>query len=125
MKDAPVTRWISVCNLFSTTTLRSPQIREITAWLERRERRRRSSGSDSAAEERASILTVCSAVRQLLYDCGNELGWCFTEDQVNMDNDDGKYHVFHASYYRRCPTRDTNRRLGWKIFFPNIILPNH
>jgi len=28
-------------------------------------------------------LTVCNAVRQLLYDCGNELGWCFTEDQVS------------------------------------------
>ncbi len=28
-------------------------------------------------------MTVCNAVRQLLYDCGDELGWCFTEDQVN------------------------------------------
>ena len=29
-------------------------------------------------------MTVCDAVRQLLYDCGNELGWCFTEDQVQL-----------------------------------------
>jgi len=34
-------------------------------------------------EEEDSILTVCNAVRQLLYDCGNELGWCFTEVQVS------------------------------------------
>ena len=35
-------------------------------------------------EEDSNILTVCNAVRQLLYDCGNELGWCFTEDQVGF-----------------------------------------
>ena len=63
----------------------SNKIREITAWLERRERRRRSEKDLELAEEqeKKSILTVCNAVRQLLYDCGNELGWCFTEDQVS------------------------------------------
>ena len=64
----------------------SNKIREITAWLERRARRRDSSQQEEAEleveEEKKSILTVCNAVRQLLYDCGNELGWCFTEDQV-------------------------------------------
>merc|ERR1711874_705965 len=65
----------------------SNKIREITAWLERRARRRNGSQKEEAegeAEaEKKSILTVCNAVRQLLYDCGNELGWCFTEDQVS------------------------------------------
>merc|ERR1719400_645067 len=65
----------------------SNKIREITAWLERRARRRDSSQQEEAEleveEEKKSILTVCNAVRQLLYDCGNELGWCFTEDQVS------------------------------------------
>merc|ERR1712117_705140 len=56
------------------------KIREITAWLERRERHRRSEDSDQ--NEKESIVVVCDAVRQLLYDCGNELGWCFTENQV-------------------------------------------
>ena len=60
----------------------SNKIREITAWLERRERRRRSEPELQEDEEKKSILTVCNAVRQLLYDCGNELGWCFTEHQV-------------------------------------------
>ena len=64
----------------------SNKIREITAWLERRARRRNRSQQEEAEveaeEEKKSILTVCNAVRQLLYDCGNELGWCFTEDQV-------------------------------------------
>ena len=64
----------------------SNKIREITAWLERRTRRRNRSQKEEAdleaEEEKKSILTVCNAVRQLLYDCGNELGWCFTEDQV-------------------------------------------
>merc|ERR1719397_2428547 len=66
-------------------TCASNKIREITAWLERRERRRRSEQDLALAEEqeKKSILTVCNAVRQLLYDCGNELGWCFTEDQVS------------------------------------------
>ena len=62
----------------------SNKIREITAWLERRARRRNSSQKEEAEEEKKSILTVCNAVRQLLYDCGNELGWCFTEDQVRI-----------------------------------------
>merc|ERR1712106_626822 len=60
----------------------SNKIREITAWLERKETRRRRRGAEKKHEE-ASILTVCNAVRQLLYDCGNELGWCFTENQVS------------------------------------------
>ena len=64
----------------------SNKIREITAWLERRARRRNRSQEEEAEveaeKEKKSILTVCNAVRQLLYDCGNELGWCFTEDQV-------------------------------------------
>ena len=60
----------------------SNKIREITAWLERKERRRRR--RRTVEEEDSSILTVCNAVRQLLYDCGNELGWCFTEDQVSF-----------------------------------------
>merc|ERR1711874_704711 len=65
----------------------SNKIREITAWLERRARRRNSSQKEQAEAEaeaeKKSILTVCNAVRQLLYDCGNELGWCFTEVQVS------------------------------------------
>ena len=63
----------------------SNKIREITAWVERKERkrrRRRATGED----DEDSIRTVCNAVRQLLYDCGNELGWCFTEDQVRLVN---------------------------------------
>jgi len=60
----------------------SNKIREITAWVERKERkRRRRRATREDAED--SIRTVCNAVRQLLYDCGNELGWCFTEDQVS------------------------------------------
>merc|ERR1712198_703287 len=58
------------------------KIREITAWLERRERTRRSNDYDTEDGEKKSILNVCDAVRQLLYDCGDELGWCFTENQV-------------------------------------------
>jgi len=61
----------------------SNKIREITAWLERKERRRRRRRRAAEEEKEDSILTVCNAVRQLLYDCGNELGWCFTENQVS------------------------------------------
>jgi len=60
----------------------SNKIREITAWLDRREHRLRNDDSSSSDDDKRSIMTVCNAVRQLLYDCGDELGWCFTEDQV-------------------------------------------
>merc|ERR1712110_664729 len=60
----------------------SNKIREITAWLDRREHRLRNDDSSSSEDDKRSIMTVCNAVRQLLYDCGDELGWCFTEDQV-------------------------------------------
>ena len=34
-------------------------------------------------EEEALLLSsVCTAVHQLLHVCGDELGWCFTADQV-------------------------------------------
>ena len=62
----------------------SNKIREITAWVERRQRKRRRRRRAEGQDEDDSILTVCNAVRQLLYDCGNELGWCFTEDQVSI-----------------------------------------
>lgn len=35
-----------------------------------------------ALEEGAGLETLCSAVRELIHSCGDELGWCFTEDQV-------------------------------------------
>jgi len=61
----------------------SNKIREITAWLEMKEKRRRRRRGAEEESKDESILTVCNAVRQLLYDCGNELGWCFSEDQVS------------------------------------------
>jgi len=61
----------------------SNKIGEITAWVERKQRKRRRRRRSGGQNDDDSILTVCNAVRQLLYDCGNELGWCFTEDQVS------------------------------------------
>ena len=34
-------------------------------------------------QEGAGLETLCSAVRELIHSCGDELGWCFTEDQVH------------------------------------------
>ena len=62
----------------------SNKIGEITAWVERKQRKRRRRRRSGGQNDDDSILTVCNAVRQLLYDCGNELGWCFTEDQVRI-----------------------------------------
>ena len=36
-------------------------------------------------QEGAGLETLCSAVRELIHSCGDELGWCFTEDQVLFD----------------------------------------
>ena len=36
-------------------------------------------------QEGAGLETLCSAVRELIHSCGDELGWCFTEDQVPVD----------------------------------------
>jgi len=44
------------------------KIRHITDWL---------AGTDREHED-----DLCSAVRALLFECGAELGWCFSEDQV-------------------------------------------
>ena len=33
-------------------------------------------------QDGAGLETLCSAVRELIHSCGDELGWCFTEDQV-------------------------------------------
>ena len=35
-------------------------------------------------QEGAGLETLCSAVRELIHSCGDELGWCFTEDQVTF-----------------------------------------
>ena len=35
-------------------------------------------------QEGAGLETLCSAVRELIHSCGDELGWCFTEDQVDL-----------------------------------------
>jgi len=35
-----------------------------------------------ALEDGAGLNTLCGAVRELIHSCGDELGWCFTEDQV-------------------------------------------
>ena len=37
-------------------------------------------------QEGAGLETLCSAVRELIHSCGDELGWCFTEDQVFIDD---------------------------------------
>ena len=36
-------------------------------------------------QDGAGLETLCSAVRELIHSCGDELGWCFTEDQVPFD----------------------------------------
>ena len=47
----------------------SNKILEISAWLE-------------AGPGTLLLSSVCGAVRDLLHTCGDELGWCFTADQV-------------------------------------------
>ena len=37
-------------------------------------------------QEGAGLETLCSAVRELIHSCGDELGWCFAEDQVFIDD---------------------------------------
>ena len=43
-------------------------------------------------QEGAGLETLCSAVRELIHSCGDELGWCFTEDQVAFD---GVFAIFN------------------------------
>jgi len=49
---------------------RGVQIVEITA------------AAAAAARPASNIISVCRAVRQLLFHCGDELGWCLTEEQA-------------------------------------------
>jgi len=49
----------------------SNKIREITAWLQMK-------------EESILLSSVCTAVHELLHLCGDELGWCFTQEQVEV-----------------------------------------
>ena len=40
--------------------------------------------SISPPQEGAGLANLCGAVRELIHSCGDELGWCFTEDQVKL-----------------------------------------
>ena len=65
-------------------------------------------------QEGAGLETLCSAVRELIHSCGDELGWCFTEDQVpfvfaifdfdfgDASKDGASLKLFHLNFPQRC-----------------------
>ena len=54
----------------------SKKIHEITSWLQREE------GEGELKEE--GVTAVCSAVRELIHECGNALAFCFSDAQVGL-----------------------------------------
>ena len=59
---------------------------------------------------------VCDAVRQLLYDCGNELGWCFTENQVNLKWD------YFVETEKKCMKWELKVESTAEIFEENFLI---